>query len=203
MVTAEEVKRLREKSGAGMMDCKRALTECGGDAEKALVFLREKGLAAALKKADRVASEGIVETYVHGQGRIGVMLELNCETDFVARTEPFKALAHDLALQVAAAKPQWTRREDVPPEVVERERSILAAQLQNDPKNAGKPPAIVEKIVTGRLDKFFEEACLEEQPFIRDPDVRIRELIQQATAQLGEKIAVRRFVRFEMGETQA
>jgi elongation factor Ts len=196
MVTAEMVKQLREKTGAGMMDCKRALTETGGDMEQAIRVLRERGLAAAQKKAGRTTAEGIVDAYIHGQGRIGVLVEVNCETDFVAKNETFRTLVHDIAMQIAAAKPAYVRREDVPEEVVAREREILAAQARGE----GKPPHIVEKIVAGRLEKFFQEACLLEQPFIRDPDRTVGELLAEAIARIGENIQVRRFVRFELGE---
>jgi len=196
MITAEMVKDLRERTGAGMMDCKKALTETGGDMEKAIDFLREKGLAAAAKRAGRVAAEGVVEAYIHGGGRIGVMLELNCETDFVAKTDDFRALAKDLAMQVAAANPSYVRREEVPAEVISREREVLRAQAMNE----GKPAHIAEKMVDGRLEKVFKENCLMEQAFIKDPDTTVTQLITAKIAKIGENISVRRFVRYQLGE---
>jgi elongation factor Ts len=196
MITAEMVKDLRERTGAGMMDCKKALTETGGDMEKAIDFLREKGLAAAAKRASRVAAEGVVEAYIHGGGRIGVMLELNCETDFVAKTDDFKALAKDLAMQVAAANPSYVRREEVPADVIAHEREVLKAQAMNE----GKPANIAEKMVEGRIEKFYKENCLMEQPFIKDPDQTVTQLITAKIAKIGENITVRRFVRFQLGE---
>ncbi len=196
MITAEMVKDLRERTGAGMMDCKKALTETGGDMEKAIDFLREKGLAAAAKRAGRVAAEGVVEAYIHGAGRIGVMLELNCETDFVAKTDDFRALAKDLAMQVAAANPSFVRREEVPAEVIAHEREVLRAQAMNE----GKPAHIAEKMVEGRLEKYYKENCLMEQPFIKDPDTTVTQLITAKIAKIGENISVRRFVRYQLGE---
>ncbi len=196
MITAEMVKDLRERTGAGMMDCKKALTETGGDMEKAIDFLREKGLAAAAKRAGRIAAEGVVEAYIHGGGRIGVLLELNCETDFVAKTDEFRALAKDLAMQVAAANPSYVRREEVPAEVISREREVLRAQAMNE----GKPAHIAEKMVDGRLEKVFKENCLMEQAFIKDPDTTVTQLITAKIAKIGENISVRRFVRFQLGE---
>lgn len=166
MVTAGMVKELRERTGAGMMDCKKALNEVNGDLEKAVDFLREKGLAAAAKKAGRVAAEGVVEAYIHGGGRIGVMVEVNCETDFVAKTDDFKALAKDIAMQIAAANPLYVRREEVPAEIVEHEKEVLRAQALNE----GKPANIVEKMVVGRVEKYYKEVCLLEQVFIKNPD---------------------------------
>lgn len=196
MVSAEVIKELRNRTGAGMMDCKRALEETGGDIERAIEILRMKGLAAAAKKAGRVAKEGLVHAYIHGGGRIGVLIEVNCETDFVARTEEFRDLVHNLAMQVAASRPEYIKREDVPEEVLEREKSILRAQALNE----GKPEKVVEKIVSGRLEKFFQESCLLEQPYIKDPDRKVKDLIAEKIAKLGENIEVRRFVRFEVGE---
>jgi len=195
-ITAAMVKELRERTGAGMMDCKRALGETGGDMEKALQYLREKGLAAAAKKAGRVATEGIVDSYIHLTGRVGVLIEVNCETDFVARTDDFRSFVHDLAMQVAAARPEFIRREDVPVETAEKEKEILAAQV----KEEGKPEKIVQKIVEGRLEKFFKEACLLEQPFIKNPDITVQQLLNEQIAKLGENILVRRFTRYELGE---
>ncbi|GAV23462.1 translation elongation factor Ts [Carboxydothermus pertinax] len=196
MITSQMVKELRERTGAGMMDCKRALEEAQGDMEKAIEILRQKGLAAAAKKAGRIASEGVVEAYIHGGGRIGVLVEINCETDFVAKTDEFKAFARDIAMQIAASKPEYVKREDVPQDVVEKEREILKAQALNE----GKPANVVEKMVEGRIEKFFKEVCLLEQPFIKNPDVTIKELLNEKIAKIGENINIRRFVRFELGE---
>ncbi|MEW6423625.1 MAG: translation elongation factor Ts [Bacillota bacterium] len=198
-ITAAMVKELRERTGAGMMDCKKALTETGGDMEKAIAYLREKGLAAAAKKAGRVTTEGIVDAYIHPGGKVGVLLEVNCETDFVARTDDFRALVHDLAMQVAAAKPEYVRREDVPEDVIRREKEILAAQAAGE----GKPEKVMQKIVEGRLEKFYKEACLLEQPFIKNQDVTVGQLLSEHIARLGENISVRRFARFELGEGPA
>ncbi|PZN07254.1 MULTISPECIES: translation elongation factor Ts [Thermaerobacter] len=194
-VSAKQVAELRARTGAGMMDCKRALEEAGGDMEKAALLLREWGMAAAAKKAGRATAEGLVHAYIHGQGRIGVLIEVNCETDFVAATDDFRQLVHELAMQVAATAPQYVRREDVPAEVVERERELLRRQAEAE----GKPAHIVDRIVEGRLDKFFSQVCLEEQPYIRDDSITVGDLIKQAIAKLGENIRVRRFARFELG----
>lgn len=195
-ISASLVKELRERTGAGMMDCKKALAETGGDIEKAADYLREKGLAAAAKKAGRIAAEGLVESYIHGAGRIGVLVEINCETDFVAKTEDFKALARDIAMQIAASKPEHVRREDVPTGAIQKEREILRAQALNE----GKPEKIVEKMVEGRIEKYYKEVCLLEQPFIKNPDVTVQQLITEKIAKIGENISVRRFARFELGE---
>lgn len=195
-VSAEAVKKLRERTGAGMMECKRALQESDGNEERAVEILRERGLAQAAKKAGREASEGLIESYIHLQGRIGVLLELNCETDFVAATEPFRALAHDIAMHIAAASPRYVRREDVPAETVEKERELLRRQASQE----GKPAAIVEKMVDGRIKKFYEGVVLLEQPFVKNPDVTVEEVIKEHIARLGEHIQVRRFARFERGE---
>lgn len=195
-ITAAMVKELRERTGAGMMDCKKALTETGGDLQKAVDYLREKGLAAAAKKAGRVTTEGLVDAYIHPGGKVGVLLEVNCETDFVARTDDFRALVHDLAMQVAAARPEYVRREDVPADVIEREKEILTAQAAAE----GKPEKVRPKIVEGRLEKFFKETCLLEQPFIKNQDVTVQQLLNEHIARLGENISVRRFARFELGE---
>ena len=195
-ISANVVKELRERTGAGMMDCKKALTEVGGELEKAVTFLREKGLASAAKKAGRIAAEGIVEAYIHGGGRIGVLVEINCETDFVAKTDEFRALARDIAMQVAAARPEYVRREDVPAAAVEKERAILAAQAAAE----GKPAKVMEKMVEGRLDKFFKDKCLLEQAFIKNPDQTVQGLLVEKIARIGENINVRRFARYEMGE---
>lgn len=196
MITAEMVKELRERTGAGMMDCKKALNECNGNMDKAIDFLREKGLAAAAKKAGRVAAEGIVESYIHGGGRIGVLLELNCETDFVAKTEGFKALAKDIAMQIAAANPAYVSRTEVPASIIEHEREILRVQALNE----GKPAHIVEKMIDGRVEKYYKEVCLLEQPFIKDPDKTVTQLITESISKIGENIAVRRFTRYQLGE---
>lgn len=196
MVTAEMVKELRERTGAGMMDCKKALNETNGDMEKAVDFLREKGLAAAAKKAGRVAAEGLVESYIHGGGRIGVLVEVNCETDFVAKTDDFKALVKDIAMQIAASNPAYVRREEVPAEVIEHEKEVLRAQALNE----GKPANIVEKMIVGRLEKYYKEVCLMEQSFIKDPDKTITQVITESIARIGENISIRRFVRFQLGE---
>lgn len=195
-VSMEKIKELRERTQAGFMDCKKALQETGGDMEKAITYLREKGLAAAAKKAGRVAAEGIIDAYIHLGGRIGVLIEVNCETDFVAKTDPFRELVRDLAMQVAAARPQYVAREDVPASVIESERAIYTVAARNE----GKPEQVLAKIVDGRMEKFFKEACLMEQPFIKDPDRTVQQLVKEKIATLGENISVRRFVRFERGE---
>ena len=199
-ITAAQVKELRDLTGVGMMDCKRALTETGGDIEKAKDWLRAKGMARAADKAGRTANEGVVEAYVHGGGvsgqKLGVLIEVNCESDFVAKTDDFRQLARELAMQVAGASPLFVRREDVPPVIVERERSVFLAQA------ADKPEAIREKIVAGKLDAYFAEVCLLEQPHIRDPKAKkVSELITDAVAKLGENITVARFARFQVGES--
>lgn len=196
MITAQMVKELRQRTQAGMMDCKKALQETNGDMEAAIAYLREKGLAAAAKKAGRLASEGLVESYIHGAGRIGVLVEVNCETDFVAKTDQFKELCHDIAMHIAASRPEYVSRDEVPPEVIEQEKSILRAQALNE----GKSEKIVEKMVEGRIEKFYKEVCLLDQPFIKDPDITVQDLVTQAIATIGENIAIRRFARFELGE---
>lgn len=196
MIKAETVKELRERTGAGMMDCKKALTETGGDMEKAIDFLREKGLAAAAKKAGRIAAEGIVEAYIHGGGRIGVLVEVNCETDFVGKTDEFKELCRDIAMQIAASSPEFVSKEDVPQEAIDHEKEILRAQALNE----GKPEKIVDKMVEGRIEKYYKEVCLLEQPFIKDPDKTVSQLVTEKIAKIGENISVRRFVRFQVGE---
>jgi elongation factor Ts len=195
-VSASAVKELREKTGAGMMDCKKALAECGGDFAKAVDFLRQKGLASAAKKADRVASDGAVGAYVHAGGKIGALVEINCETDFVARTAEFQILLKDIAMQVAAASPRYLRREEVPADELDRERAIYRQQALE----SGKPAAVVEKIVEGKIEKFYSEICLLEQPFIKDPDKLLGDVVQDAIARLGENIQVRRFMRYHLGE---
>lgn len=197
-VSADLVKKLRELSGAPMMECKKALEEAGGDLDQAFTLLRKRGQAAAAKKAGRTANEGVIGSYIHAGGRIGVIVELNCESDFVARNEEFQQLAHDLAMQVCATDPRFLRKEDVTPEVLEREREVLRAQAAS----SGKPEAVVERIVQGKLEKFFEENCLYEQHFIKDTagSLTIGELINSKIAKFGENIAVRRFARFKVGE---
>ena len=194
--TAKDVMTLRQRTGAGMMDCKNALTETNGDMEKAVDYLREKGIAKAAKKACRIAAEGIVDSYIHMGGKVGVLLEVNCETDFVARGDQFKALVHDIAMHIAASKPEYLAPEDVPAEVLEHEKDILRAQAREE----GKPEAIIERMVEGRIKSYYEDNCLLNQKFVKDTSKTIGELVIEATAQIGEKIAVRRFVRFEMGE---
>lgn len=178
------------------MDCKRALAETGGDLEKAVTYLREKGLAAAAKRAGRVAAEGLIESYIHGVGKIGVLVEVNCETDFVAKTDEFKALARDIAMQIAATKPEFVSREEVPGETLDKEKEILRAQALNE----GKPEKIVEKMVTGRIEKYYKEICLLEQPFIKDTDITVQQLMTEKIAKIGENISIRRFTRYELGE---
>lgn len=195
-VNAADVKALREKTGAGMLDCKKALEEAGGDISKAADLLREKGLAAAAKKGDRIATEGRVESYIHGAGRIGVLVEVNCETDFVAMTDQFKELVRDIAMHIAAANPLVVRREEVQQADLEKEAEILRNQALNE----GKPEKIVEKIVEGRLNKYYEENVLLEQSFVKDPDKTVQTLLNEKIATIGEQISIRRFVRFELGE---
>ena len=196
MFTAQDVKELREKTGVGMMDCKKALVEANGDMDEAIKLLREKGLAAAAKKASRIAAEGIVESYIHLGGKIGVLLEVNCETDFVAKTKEFKEFVHSIAMHIAAAKPIYVSRDEVPADKIEAEKEIIRAQAINE----GKKPQFVDKIVEGRIDKYYKEVCLMEQDFIINMDVTIDQLLNQQVAKIGEKISIRRFVRWEMGE---
>ena len=195
-ITAAMVKELRERTQAGMMDCKKALNETDGDMEKAIAYLREKGLAAAAKKAGRVAAEGAVESYIHMGGKIGVLVEVNCETDFVAKTDTFKNLCHDIALQIAAANPLYISKEDVPADALEKEKEILRAQALNE----GKPEKIVDRMVEGRIKKYYDENCLMEQVFVKNPDITVGTLVNEATLASGEKITVRRFTRYERGE---
>ena len=196
--TSADVMRLREQTGVGMMDCKKALVEADGNFDAAVKILREKGMASAAKKQGRIASEGIVESYIHGGGRIGVLIEVNCETDFVARSDDFKALVHDLCMQIAAAKPEVVSAADVDPAKIAAEREILTAQAMNEPKP--KPAAVIEKMVEGRIKKYFKEVCLLEQEYVKDPSKTITTLINETVAKIGEKISVRRFVRYEVGE---
>ncbi len=193
-LNANLVKELREKTGAGIMDCKRALAETAGNLEKAVVWLREKGIAAAAGRAGRVASEGSVGSYIHAGGKLGVLIEVNCETDFCAKSEAFQALVKELAMQVAAANPRCVRREELSPAVVEQERQIYASQAE------GKPAAVVTKIIDGKIEKFYKEACLLEQAYVRDPNKTVNDLLGEAAIQMREKIDVRRFVRYQLGE---
>ncbi|HSC77806.1 MAG TPA: translation elongation factor Ts [Candidatus Acidoferrales bacterium] len=195
-VNAQQVKQLRELTGAGWMDCKAALEANGGDVEQAVAWLRKKGMAVAQRKAGRTTSEGCVASYVHAGSKIGVMLELNCETDFVARTEEFRRLAHDMAMHVAAAEPRFIRREDVSQELLDKEREIYRGQVIA----SGKPEKVADKIVEGKLEKFFEENCLYEQHFIKDDKLTVKEVIEAVIAKVGENVTVRRYVRFKLGE---
>ncbi len=195
-ITAQMVKELRERTGAGMMDCKAALAETGGDFEKAVDALRKKGLAAAAKRAGRVAAEGLVSAYIHAGGKLGVLLEINCETDFVARTEEFQELVKDVAMHIAAADPRFVERAEVTADVIERERAIYREQAAA----SGKPANVLEKIVEGKVEKFYGEAVLLEQPFVKNPDVTVGQLITEKVAKIGENIRVRRFARFKLGE---
>jgi elongation factor Ts len=199
-ITASGIRSLREKTGAGMMDCKSALTEAGGNEEQAIETLRKRGLASAQKKAGRIAAEGAVGSYIHMGGKVGVIVEINCETDFVARTAEFQQLVKDVAMHVAAAEPRYVSREEVSQEALDKEREIARAQATNDPKNANKPEQVIEKIVEGRLNKFFEESVLLDQPFVKDPAKTVGDLVTEKTAETGERISVRRFVRYKMGE---
>ena len=195
-ITAQMVKELRERTGAGMMDCKNALNECQGNMEQAVDTLRKKGLAAAAKKAGRVTAEGAVGSYIHGGGKLGVLVEVNCETDFVARTDQFQELLRDIAMHIAAAEPKFVRREEVTEDVLERERAIFRDQALA----SGKPAPVVEKIVQGKMEKYYSEFVLLEQPFVKNPDVTIAQLIAEKVGKIGENIQVRRFVRFKLGE---
>ena len=196
MISASSVKELRNMTGAGIMDCKKALQEADGDKEKAIDILREKGISAAAKKADRIAAEGIVESYIHMGGKIGVLVEVNCETDFVAKTPEFKSFVRDIAMHVAATDPQYLSKEDVPEKDIAKEKEILRAQALSE----GKPEKIVDRMVEGRLGKYFREICLLEQAFVKDPDKTIRDIVNEQITRVGENIRIRRFVRYEMGE---
>ena len=196
--TSAEVMKLREQTGVGMMDCKKALVAVDGNMEEAVKYLREKGMASAAKKADRIAAEGIVASYIHMGGKIGVLIEVNCETDFVARSDQFLQLVHDLTMQIAAAKPEVVSIEDVDPAKVAAEKEILLAQAKNEGGN--KPQAVIDRMVEGRINKYYKEVCLLEQEFVKDPSITVKQLITQTVAAIGEKITVRRFVRYEMGE---
>ncbi len=196
-ITADQVKQLREKTGAGMMECKAALAEANGNMEEAITILRKRGLAQAAKRAGRATAQGLITSYIHLGGKIGVLVEVNCETDFVARTEDFQNLAKEVAMHIAAADPKWVRREDVPGDAIEKEKAIYRAQMEN----TGKPAHVLDKIIEGKLGNFYSQFVLVDQPSIRDANVTIAQLITQATAKTGENIQVKRFVRFRVGET--
>jgi len=196
VISKEMVKALRERTGAGVLDCKRALEETGGNLEEATRLLRQRGLAIAAKKAGRLAQEGLVEAYIHAGGRLGALVEINCETDFVARTEEFQGLAHDLAMQVVASNPHYLRPEDIPPEVIEEKKRLFLSELEGQ----DKPEHLLERIVEGKLERYYDQACLLRQPFIKDEGVTVEEVIIEGIAKLGENIVVRRFMRYELGE---
>jgi elongation factor Ts len=196
-ITASRVKELREKSGAGMMDCKKALAEASGDMDEALVLLRKKGVATAQKKSSRATKEGLIEAYIHAGGKIGVLVEVGVETDFVSRGDDFRTFCHELAMQVAAASPRWVHRDEVPEDLIATERAIYADQVKDKPEN------VVDKIVTGKLEKFFQENCLMDQAYVREPAMSIEQLRTDLVGKIGENVEVRRFVRFQLGETQA
>ena len=198
-ITTEQIKELRAATGAGVLDCRKALEQAEGNFEQAIEILREKGLAKAAKRADRDASEGVVELYSHGNGRIGVMVEVNSETDFVARSALFRQFAHEIALQIAAEAPQYIRAEDIPPEVLEKQRQAARQRAVEE----GKSEAVIERIVEGQLEKFLDEVCLLRQPYIRDENITVEQLLQQHIAQTGENIVIRRFVRWEVGESHS
>lgn len=195
-ISASQVRDLREKTGAGIMDCKKALAETRMDFEAAVKYLREKGLASAAKRADKVTSEGLVGSYIHAGGKVGVLVEINCETDFVAKTEEFQSLVKDIAMHIAALNPYYVRREDVTQDVIEKERSIYKTQAAQ----SNKPEKVIEKMVDGKMEKFFQEACLLEQPFVKNPDITVKDLLTATLAKLGENISIKRFARFKVGE---
>jgi elongation factor Ts len=199
-ISAAAVKALREKTGAGMMECKKALIEASGNEERANEILRERGLASAKKKEGRVAAEGVVGSYIHMGGKVGVLVEVNCETDFVARGDEFQQLVKDIAMHIAAAEPRYVTRDEITPDVLDKEREIARAQAKNDPKNANKPDQVIDKIVEGRLNKFYEEFVLLDQPFIKEPAQTVGEMVTEKIAKTGEKITIRRFSRYKMGE---
>src|SRR5437773_1431381 len=199
-ITAGNIKALREKTGAGMMECKKALIEADGNEERAIEVLRERGLASAKKKQGRVAAEGVVASYIHMGGKVGVLVEVNCETDFAARSEEFQQLVKDIAMHIAAAEPRYVSRDEVSAVTLDKEREIARAQAKNDPKNANKPEQVIDKIVEGRLNKFYEEFVLLDQPFIKAPENTVGELITEKIAKTGEKVTIRRFARYKMGE---
>jgi elongation factor Ts len=199
-ITASGIKSLRDKTGAGMMECKKALTEANGDEAAAIEWLRKRGLASAAKKASRVAAEGAVGSYIHMGGKVGVLVEVNCETDFVARGDEFQQLVKDVAMHIAASEPRYGSREEVPADILDKEREILRDQLKNDPKNANKPAEVLDKIIEGRINKFYEENVLVDQPFVKDPSKTVGELVTEKIASTGEKISIRRYSRYKMGE---
>jgi elongation factor Ts len=199
-ITAQMVKNLREKTGAGMADCKKALVEANGSEEQAIEILRKKGMASAKKREGRIAAEGAVGSYIHMGGKVGVLVEVNCETDFVARTEAFQQFVKDVAMHICASEPQFVTKDEIPSDVIEKERGIALGQAQADPKNANKPANILEKMVQGRIDKFFTESVLLEQPFVKDQTITVGDLVAKVSAETGEKISVRRFSRYKMGE---
>lgn len=196
-VSAAMIKQLREMTGAGMMDCKQALTEAKGDFDQAIQLLRQKGLAGLQKKSGRLAKEGLIESYVHAGGKIAVLVEINCETDFVARNDDFRVFAHDIAMQIAAAKPEYVTRDDVPPELLAREIKLYRETASQE----GKPEHVLDRIVEGKVEKLYEEICLVDQPFIKDPDIKVRDYLAEIAGKIGENIVIRRFIRFEVGET--
>jgi elongation factor Ts len=196
MITSAMIKELRVTTGAGMLDCKKALEETNGDIEKAIELLREKGLSAASKKSGRIAGEGIVDSYIHLGGKIGVLVEVNCETDFVAKTDAFKSFVKDIAMHIAAINPQYVSKEDVPEDIIEKEKSILKSQALNE----GKPEKIVDKMVEGRIKKFYKEICLLEQPFVKDTDKSVEDVVKEQISKIGENVKIRRFIRYQMGE---
>jgi elongation factor Ts len=196
-ITADQVKQLRDKTGAGMMECKAALNEANGNMEEAITILRKRGLAQAAKRAGRATAQGLIGSYIHMGGKIGVLVEVNCETDFVARTDDFQNLVREIAMHIAAASPQYVRREDVPADLLDRERAVYRGQMEGQ----NKPPAVIDKIVEGKLNSFYEQVCLLDQPSVRDPKVTIGQLVTTAIANMGENIAIPRFVRFKLGET--
>jgi elongation factor Ts len=199
-ISAQDIKALREKTGAGIMECKAALTEAQGDQEKAIDILRKRGLASARKREGRSTTEGVVGSYIHMGGKIGVLVEINCETDFVARTSEFQGFVHDIAMQICAVEPRYVRRDEVPDAELHKEREIAREQALGDPKMKGKPEAVIEKVVEGRLSKFFAEAVLEEQPFIKDQAKTIGDLVKEVIAKTGENVRIRRFTRYKLGE---
>lgn len=199
-ITLDLVKKLREKTGAGVGDCKEALAQSKGDIEKAVEFLRKKGLASAARKAGRVAKQGLVESYIHMGGKIGVLLEVNCETDFVARNEDFKKFVRDIALQIAATSPTYVNKEDVSPAAMEKEKAILKEQVANSPQGKGKPDGVLDKIISGKLDKFYQEVCLMEQPFVKDASLTVKDYLGGVVGKIGENIVIRRFTRYQLGD---
>ena len=199
-ITASAIKALREKTGAGMMECKSALTEAGGSEDQAIDILRKRGLATASKKSGRIAAEGLVDSYIHAGGKIGVLVEVNCETDFVARSEEFRNFVHDLAMHITAAEPRFVTKEEVPADVLAKEREIALEAAKADPKNANKPEQVFEKIVEGRVSKFYQDTVLMDQPYVKDQNISVGDLLRQMVSKTGENVQIRRFIRFKMGE---